>query len=287
MRTTAIESVRFEAPAVLERVAEHGDLFASVLELEQGCPTSPTPRTWTRPRPSRPRSATPRGGWATAQRAPQRRGGGRPRRAGRAPGSRTRGAWRGPSGARSEPRRRARRRPAADRRLGKLAFVERHVEGEPQMAAAERLGIGGGRPEAVLDRLVQDRETLAVERAALGMSGVGAGREVARDRELVSVGLWMSSARFAVMMRSSTGPLAATQPIRSQPTLRASRCRRRGLAPPSAARPARRRRTQVAVDAVLEDEEPVAPHEVEQPPAARRDEVPAGGCAGAAAPPTP
>ena len=34
---------------------------------------------------------------------------------------------------------------------------------------------------------------------------------------------------------------------------------------------------QVAVDAVLEDEEPVAPHEVEQPPAARRDEVPAGG----------
>ena len=45
------------------------------------------------------------------------------------------------------------------------------------MAAAERLGIGGGRPEAVLDRGVQDRETLAIERAGtLRMSRVGAGR---------------------------------------------------------------------------------------------------------------
>ncbi len=32
------ESVRFEAPAALERVAEHGDLFAPVLELKQRLP---------------------------------------------------------------------------------------------------------------------------------------------------------------------------------------------------------------------------------------------------------
>jgi bifunctional non-homologous end joining protein LigD len=32
------ESVRFEAPQVLERVAEHGDLFAPVLELKQKLP---------------------------------------------------------------------------------------------------------------------------------------------------------------------------------------------------------------------------------------------------------
>ena len=32
------ESVRFEAPEVLERVAEHGDLFAPVLELKQKLP---------------------------------------------------------------------------------------------------------------------------------------------------------------------------------------------------------------------------------------------------------
>ena len=35
------ESVRFEAPALLERVAEHGDLFAPVLELEQRLPDFP------------------------------------------------------------------------------------------------------------------------------------------------------------------------------------------------------------------------------------------------------
>ena len=55
--------------------------------------------------------------------------------------------------------------PAADRRLGKLAFVEQHVEGEPQMAAAE-LGIGrAAAPKLSSIALVQDRETLAVERA--------------------------------------------------------------------------------------------------------------------------
>jgi bifunctional non-homologous end joining protein LigD len=32
------EDLRFEAPAVLERVDEHGDLFAPVLELEQELP---------------------------------------------------------------------------------------------------------------------------------------------------------------------------------------------------------------------------------------------------------
>ena len=32
------DSVRFEAPAALERVAEHGDLFAPVLELKQKLP---------------------------------------------------------------------------------------------------------------------------------------------------------------------------------------------------------------------------------------------------------
>ena len=66
---------------------------------------------------------------------------------------------------------------------------------------------------------MQDREALAIERAgALRMGRVGAGREVPRDAaSWVSVGLWMSSARFAVMIRSSTGPLAATQPIRSPP----------------------------------------------------------------------
>ena len=37
------ESVRFEAPAVLQRVAEHGDLFAPVLELEQELPDLPDP----------------------------------------------------------------------------------------------------------------------------------------------------------------------------------------------------------------------------------------------------
>jgi bifunctional non-homologous end joining protein LigD len=37
------ESVRFEAPAVLERVTEHGDLFAPVLELEQELPDVPDP----------------------------------------------------------------------------------------------------------------------------------------------------------------------------------------------------------------------------------------------------
>jgi bifunctional non-homologous end joining protein LigD len=35
------ESMRFEAGAVLDRVAEHGDLFAPVLELEQELPESP------------------------------------------------------------------------------------------------------------------------------------------------------------------------------------------------------------------------------------------------------
>ena len=35
------ESVRFEAAALLERVAEHGDLFAPVLELEQQLPERP------------------------------------------------------------------------------------------------------------------------------------------------------------------------------------------------------------------------------------------------------
>ena len=94
----------------------------------------------------------------------------------------------------------------------------------------------------------------------------------------MSVGLWMSSARFAVMMRSSTRP-AGRDPADPQapPTvervdvddvgwrLRAQRGQLVAGEP------------QVAVDAVLEDEEPVAPHEVEQPPAARRDEVPAGG----------
>ena len=35
------ESVRFEAPELLERVAEHGDLFAPVLELEQRLPDFP------------------------------------------------------------------------------------------------------------------------------------------------------------------------------------------------------------------------------------------------------
>ena len=35
------ESVRFEAEAALERVAEHGDLFAPVLELEQELPEAP------------------------------------------------------------------------------------------------------------------------------------------------------------------------------------------------------------------------------------------------------
>ena len=35
------DSVRFEAGAVLERVAEHGDLFAPVLELEQELPEDP------------------------------------------------------------------------------------------------------------------------------------------------------------------------------------------------------------------------------------------------------
>jgi bifunctional non-homologous end joining protein LigD len=34
-------SVRFEAAQVLERIAEHGDLFAPVLELEQELPRSP------------------------------------------------------------------------------------------------------------------------------------------------------------------------------------------------------------------------------------------------------
>jgi bifunctional non-homologous end joining protein LigD len=34
-------SVRFEAPQVLERVAEHGDLFAPVLELKQKLPAAP------------------------------------------------------------------------------------------------------------------------------------------------------------------------------------------------------------------------------------------------------
>jgi bifunctional non-homologous end joining protein LigD len=33
------DSVRFEAGEVLERVAEHGDLFAPVLELEQSLPS--------------------------------------------------------------------------------------------------------------------------------------------------------------------------------------------------------------------------------------------------------
>ena len=36
------ESVRFEASQVLERVAEHGDLFAPVLTLEQELPKAPT-----------------------------------------------------------------------------------------------------------------------------------------------------------------------------------------------------------------------------------------------------
>ena len=36
------ESVRFEASQVLERVAEHGDLFAPVLTLEQELPEAPT-----------------------------------------------------------------------------------------------------------------------------------------------------------------------------------------------------------------------------------------------------
>lgn len=35
------ESVRFEASEVLERIAEHGDLFAPVLELEQELPQQP------------------------------------------------------------------------------------------------------------------------------------------------------------------------------------------------------------------------------------------------------
>jgi len=35
------EAVRFEAADVIERVAEHGDLFAPVLELEQELPGSP------------------------------------------------------------------------------------------------------------------------------------------------------------------------------------------------------------------------------------------------------
>lgn len=35
------DSVRFEAAQVLERVAEHGDLFAGVLELEQELPAAP------------------------------------------------------------------------------------------------------------------------------------------------------------------------------------------------------------------------------------------------------
>lgn len=35
------DSVRFEAAEVLERVAEHGDLFAGVLELEQELPAAP------------------------------------------------------------------------------------------------------------------------------------------------------------------------------------------------------------------------------------------------------
>ena len=35
------ESVRFEAPALLERIDAHGDLFAPVLELEQELPRLP------------------------------------------------------------------------------------------------------------------------------------------------------------------------------------------------------------------------------------------------------
>jgi hypothetical protein len=35
------ESVRFEAAQVLERVEEHGDLFAPVLELKQKLPKAP------------------------------------------------------------------------------------------------------------------------------------------------------------------------------------------------------------------------------------------------------
>ncbi len=162
----------------------------------------------------------------------------------------------------------------ADRLVGELALVGGDVELQPQVAAAERLDVARDRAEALLDRLAHRGEPLAVEGARpFGLRRVGAAREVAGERELVQgrrvdvVGALRGDdpVEHRAAGRDPAEPQAAPERLRERVDVdhvsRGLGAQRRSLLAGEA---------QVAVDAVLEQEEPVATGELQQPCPPRR-----------------
>ena len=162
-----------------------------------------------------------------------------------------------------------------------LGLVQRQVQGQPQVPALGR--VGRDRRDALqvlLGRLDQDVAALAVEGARpLDVPGVLAGGQEARDRELGQRGavhvVGALLAQDALAHRPTGGDPADPQPA-------ADRLRQRvdvdHVAPGLAAQRARvlALEAQVAVDPVLDDEEAVAPCQLQQARAARRREVEPG-----------
>ncbi len=189
---------------------------------------------------------------------------------------------------RSLRRRAHRRRPGA--RLRRPGRARRPGCRAPPRCGRRRAARGSeqcprGGARSTLSIAARPRAVVAAARARAA-PGIGRCARYSAATSWLRTGVWMSSERFSAMIRSSTGPEAMTQPARSPPpTVFESRvgvdrvgrrvsAKRRALLPIDA---------KLAVDAVLDDEEAVAAHQLEQALAPLGRQVAARwDCAGAA-----